>query len=96
MKQCLADANPLLPVLVPRHKHHNAAMRWFDGLAANECVVCRQVQLSVIRLLGLSAVMGDAAISAAAAWDAFSELLKVKLFNSSQNQTVSMRHSETF
>jgi toxin-antitoxin system PIN domain toxin len=76
MKRCLADVNVLLPLLVRHHEHHELALRWFDGLAAEEAVLCRFVQLALVRLLGNRATMGKYAISAAKAWKLIEELLE--------------------
>jgi|ERR1017187_4957882 toxin-antitoxin system PIN domain toxin len=76
MKPCLADVNVLLPLLVRHHEHHELVLRWFDGLAAGEAVLCRFVQLALVRLLGNRTVMGEYAISASAAWDLIAELLE--------------------
>jgi toxin-antitoxin system PIN domain toxin len=76
MKQCLADVNVLLPLLVRHHEHHKLALRWFDGLAAGEAVLCRFVQLTLVRLLGNPTIMGKYIVSAAEAWGLIAELLE--------------------
>jgi toxin-antitoxin system PIN domain toxin len=76
MKRCLADVNVLLPLLVRHHEHHELASRWFDGLAAGEAVLCRFVQLALVRLLGNRTVMGKYAVSASVAWGLIAELLE--------------------
>ena len=76
MKRCLADVNVLLPLLVRHHEHHELALRWFDGLAPGEAVLCRFVQLAVVRLLGNRTIMGKFAVSASAAWDLMAELME--------------------
>ncbi len=76
MKPCLADVNVLLALLVRQHEHHNIALQWFDGLAADEAGLCRFVQLALIRLLGNSHIMGDDAVSAGTAWRLIEELLQ--------------------
>jgi toxin-antitoxin system PIN domain toxin len=76
MKPCLADVNVLLPLLVRHHEHHELALQWFDGLAAGEAVLCRFVQLALVRLLGNRTVMGKHAISASAAWGLIAELME--------------------
>jgi toxin-antitoxin system PIN domain toxin len=75
MKRCLADVNVLFPLLVRHHEHNELALRWFDGLAAEEAVLCRFVQLGLVRLLGNRTIMGKYAISALAAWNLTAELL---------------------
>jgi len=76
MKRCLADVNVWLALLVMQHEHHRTATKWFDGLSAGEAGLCRLVQLALIRLLGNRSIMGDCAISAAAAWDLIETLLE--------------------
>jgi len=68
MKQCLVDANLLLPLLVRHHEHHKKALEWFDGLVAREARLCRFVQLALIRLLGNRTIMGDYALPAGTTW----------------------------
>lgn len=75
MKPCLADVNVVLPLLVRHHEHHQPAMLWFDSLAAGEGVLCRFVQLAVMRLLGNRTIMGKYAVSALMAWNLIQELL---------------------
>jgi uncharacterized protein len=76
MKRCLADVNVWLALLVKQHEHHRTAIQWFDGLSAGEAGLCRLVQLALIRLLGNRSILGDSAISAAAAWDLIQTLLE--------------------
>jgi toxin-antitoxin system PIN domain toxin len=75
MKRCLVDVNVMLALLVRQHEHHRLARKWFDTLEANEAGLCRLVHLALIRLLGNSAIMGDDALSASAAWILVEELL---------------------
>lgn len=76
MKRCLADVNVLLPLLVRHHIHHEVALHWFNDLIAGQAVLCRFVQLALIRLLGNSSIMGEYAISASAAWSLIEELME--------------------
>lgn len=76
MKRCLVDVNVLLALVVRHHEHHGSAGRWFEGLAAREAVVCRFVQLALIRLLGNRAIMGDFVLSGSAAWALVEELME--------------------
>jgi toxin-antitoxin system PIN domain toxin len=75
MKRCLVDVNVMLALLVRQHEHHRLSRKWFDTLEANEAGLCRLVHLALIRLLGNSAIMGDDALSASAAWILVEELL---------------------
>jgi hypothetical protein len=76
MKRCLADVNVLVPLLVRHHEHHELALRWFDGLAPGEAVLCRFVQWALVRLPGNRTIMGKYAVSASAAWDPIAELME--------------------
>jgi toxin-antitoxin system PIN domain toxin len=76
MKRCLADVNVLLALLVRHHEHHDLALRWFDGLTPGETVLCRFVQLALVRLLGNRTIMANHAVSASAAWDLIAELME--------------------
>ena len=76
MKPCLADVNVLMALLVRHHPHHQSAARWFDGLAAGEAVLCRHVQLALIRLLGNRTIMAEYAVSARVAWGLIEALLE--------------------
>ena len=75
MKRCLVDVNVVFALLVQQHEHHCLARKWFDTLEAGEVGLCRMVHLALIRLLGNPAIMGEDALSAAAAWIAIEELL---------------------
>jgi len=75
MKPCLADVNVLMALLVRHHRHHETAVRWFDGLAAGEAILCRYVQLALIRLLGNRTIMAEYAVSASVAWSLIEELM---------------------
>ena len=76
MKPCLADVNVLLPLLVRHHEHHQLTLRWFEGLGAGEVLLCRMVQLALVRLLGNRTIMGKYAVSAPVAWGLITELLE--------------------
>ena len=76
MKRCLADVNVLLALLVRHHEHHGLALRWFERLEAGEAVVCRFVQIALIRLLGNRTVMQEFTLSASEAWRVLEEMLE--------------------
>jgi uncharacterized protein len=76
MKQCLADVNVPLALLVRHHEHHKLALKWFDRLATGEAGLCRWVQLSLVRLLGNRSIRSEYAVSAIAAWNLIDELLQ--------------------
>ena len=55
----LCDVNLLLALVTDRYAHHDAAVRWFDTLAAGDAVVCRIVQMGLLRLLNNPSVMQE-------------------------------------
>jgi predicted nucleic acid-binding protein len=55
----LCDVNLLLALVTDRHAHHPGAVRWFDILAVSDAVVCRIVQMGLLRLLNNPAVMQE-------------------------------------
>ena len=76
MKQCLVDVNIVLALLVAQHEHHNSAAAWFEKLFAGESLLCRFVQLGVVRLLSNATVMRNDALSPVAAWNLLQTLLE--------------------
>ncbi len=67
------DVNVWLALTYERHVHHSAAKDWLEGVdtAARLCF-CRFTQISFLRLLNTSVVMGeDGVLSQAQAWDAY-------------------------
>jgi uncharacterized protein len=64
----LCDSNVILASVVERHPHHISALRWLNSFdEADTAALCRQTQLSFLRLLTTEAVMKDAVQSNAAA-----------------------------
>ena len=57
------------------HEHHDAAKAWFDALDMDARVCfCRFTQISLLRLLTTSAVMGaDEVMTQAQAWEAYDQ-----------------------
>ena len=59
------------------HVHHEAAVEWFEDLSPNASLAyCRLTQLGLLRLLTLSAVMGDEVMTQAQAWAAYDHWLR--------------------
>lgn len=75
MKPCLVDVNVWLALLVPRHAHHGSASQWYEELRPSQAVLCRFVQLAVVRLLANPAVMGDDATPALTGFKLTQELI---------------------
>ncbi len=76
MKRCLVDVNVWFALLVRHHEHHEKATKWFDGCNEGEAVLCRQVQLGVMRALGNQSILKDQALTALQAWRITEELLE--------------------
>ena len=66
------DVNVWMALTYEGHVHHAAARKWFEELGAEAHVCfCRFTQLSLLRLLTTTAVMGDDEVmSQAEAWRA--------------------------
>jgi uncharacterized protein len=67
------DVNVWLALTYDRHVHHSAAKAWLEGVdtGARLCF-CRFTQISFLRLLNTSAVMGeDGVLSQSRAWNAY-------------------------
>ena len=73
MKPCLVDVNVWLALAIRKHTHHGRALTWFDAAAPNVAGWNRVIQLSFMRLLCNSAIMGDAALTAAGAWNVIAQ-----------------------
>jgi toxin-antitoxin system PIN domain toxin len=77
----LCDSNVLLGIVVERHPHHISALRWLDGFgAADKVIVCRQTQISFLRLLTTRAVMREVVQTNSAAIALLSDLLSHPAF----------------
>jgi toxin-antitoxin system PIN domain toxin len=76
MKPCLVDVNVLFPLLLRHHEHHQAAAKWFDGLKAGDAILCRFVQLTLLRLLCNPTIMGEFVLSGLAAWQLVEALME--------------------
>jgi len=72
----LCDVNLLLALVTDRHAHHPGAVRWFDILAVGDAVVCRIVQMGLLRLLNNPAVMQEETLNTAACWDVWKRMVE--------------------
>ena len=72
----LCDVNVLLALVTDRHTHHVDAVRWLGGVSPSEAVVCRIVQMGLLRLLNNPAVMKEEVLAADACWALWRRLLK--------------------
>lgn len=75
----LCDTNVWLALALSRHVHHAAARAWLDTIGEAESIhFCRVTQQSFLRLLTNRAVLGaygNAPLSNAEAWSAYTALL---------------------
>ncbi len=70
----LCDANVLLALAYDRHAHHAAALAWLEAQVDGSVVLCRVAQLSLLRLLCHSTVMGSDVCTLPDAWSIFDEI----------------------
>jgi len=76
----LCDTNILLALCYDRHIHHRAALAWLDGQNERAVVLCRMIQLSLLRLLNNATVMGEDVCSQSQAWVAYDRVLADERF----------------
>ena len=62
------DVNVLLALTVKPHPHYSVAQRWFEESRISEIVLCRESQLSYLRLLTTRAAMAEETLTNEAAW----------------------------
>ncbi len=62
------DANVWLALIWERHEHAELARAWFDGSVDGRLLFCRFTQLTVLRLLTTTAVMGGDVQTMRGAW----------------------------
>lgn len=67
----LCDVNILLALCYEGHVHHPHALNWFAQQDDLDVVLCRQVQLGLLRLLSNSAVMGEDVCTLDQAWSVY-------------------------
>lgn len=63
------DANVWLALIWSRHIHSEKAKEWFERSSEESFLFCRITQVTVLRLLTTTAVMGSDAKSMPEAWD---------------------------
>lgn len=72
----LVDVNLLLALVTDRHIHHRHAIRWIDEVSARDAVICRTVQLGLLRLLNNPVVMKEDVMPADRCWALWRGLLE--------------------
>ena len=78
--QALCDANLVLALVYERHTHHRQAILWLDTRRAREAILCRMVQLALLRLLTNSTVMQEDTCNHHRAWQIWDTLLTDERF----------------
>ena len=63
------DANVWLALIWNRHEHSDIARSWFEQATSNRFLFCRFTQLTVLRLLTTTAIMGDDVRTMTDAWE---------------------------
>jgi toxin-antitoxin system PIN domain toxin len=76
----LCDANVLLALVYDRHVHHTAALAWLDT-QSRTAVLCRVTQLSLLRLLCHTTVMGADVCTLAGAWSIYDAIQNDERFH---------------
>lgn len=71
----LADVNFWLALAFEAHTHHSRAVRWFDDLSPESCVMCRLTQNGLLRLATNQSVFGDEAVTMSQAWTLYDTLM---------------------
>jgi uncharacterized protein len=73
----LCDSNVFLAFCASGHPHHPAAVGWLDNLTTGDTAeFCRATQISFLRLLTTTAVLGDHALSNNGAVNLFRRLIR--------------------
>jgi toxin-antitoxin system PIN domain toxin len=63
----LVDAGVWLAATWGRHAHHRIARQWFEE-EADDLILCRVTQMSLLRLITNPAIMGEDAVTRREAW----------------------------
>jgi uncharacterized protein len=63
----LVDVGAWLATIWGGHPHHHVAARWFDK-QADDLLLCRVTQMSLLRLVSNRAIMGDDVLTRSEAW----------------------------
>jgi uncharacterized protein len=95
------DVNVWVALTYAGHRHHGVAKAWFEELDPEKRVYfCRFTQLSLLRLLTTSAVMGsDEVITQTEAWEAYDRWLadsRVSFLDEPSNVDIAFRKLSQF
>jgi toxin-antitoxin system PIN domain toxin len=79
----MCDVNVLLALVTERHAHHDRCKRWWKGREhASPLLICREVQIALLRLLSTEAVMSEDVLTLPQAWALYASLLTCGGFRS--------------
>jgi len=77
----LCDVNCLLAFCYDRHVHHLDAINWLEAQSELSVVICRNTQLSLLRLLTNKSVMGQDVCNLKQAWNIYDTLMGDERFD---------------
>ena len=70
----LPDVNVWIAINLKIHKHHPAAISWFNTLDEQSALIfCRQTQMGLFRLLTTQAILGDETFTLRQCWKLYHE-----------------------
>ncbi len=73
----MCDINVLLALVTERHVHHARCKAWWKNRDhASPLLICREVQIALLRLLSTEAVMREDVLTLPQAWSLYASLLK--------------------
>jgi uncharacterized protein len=70
----LPDVNVWIALTSDRHVHHVIARNWLQSFAGEQIAFCRITELSLLRLLTNSHVMGEDVLDPIRAWQVYDDL----------------------
>lgn len=76
----LCDVNVLLALVTDRHALHDLSAEWAESVPAGGAVLCRVVQMGLLRLLNNPAVMQEDALDTPGCWALWRRLLDDERF----------------
>jgi len=73
----MCDINLLLALVAERHVHHARCRAWWKHRdPSSPLLICREVQIGLLRLLSTEAVMSEDVLTLPQAWALYASLLK--------------------
>lgn len=73
----MCDVNILLALVAQRHAHHERCKCWWRSRDhSSPLLICREVQIALLRLLATEAVMAKETLTLPRAWALYAALLK--------------------